>query len=164
MHLESKLNALRSNAMRLNADMTKLQQHVKAFNKDLLVTWQADTLTRLVEVVYERQGWKLPGGVVVGDHVHLDRERLSGMFTTAAGRIRKMTLKKKMGLPGVYYAALQRYKEVAHLRSTDPFQTECAFARWLVSGKENHWGLYRFWGALFPVCYNRSVEESAEIF
>ncbi|PYH91202.1 hypothetical protein BO71DRAFT_359963 [Aspergillus ellipticus CBS 707.79] len=162
-HLESKLDVLRSNASRLNSDLSTLQLHVKAFKKDLLATWQADMLTRLVVVLYERQNWKLPGGVAVGDHVQLDRERLSGMFATAAGRVRKTTLKRKLGLSVKYYSALQRYKEIVHLRSTDPLQTERAFARWLVSEKENHWGMYRFWGALFPLCYCRSVEESAEM-
>ncbi|PYI07596.1 hypothetical protein BO78DRAFT_340879 [Aspergillus sclerotiicarbonarius CBS 121057] len=163
-NLDHKMSKLRSNVIRLNVDLSKLQQHVKAFHNELLTTWQADTLTRLVEVVYERQGWKLPGGVAVGDHFHLSRERQTRMLSTAARRIRKSTLKSDFGLSGQYYSALQRYNDIVHLRSTNSFRTECTFARRLVSEKENHWGMYRFWGALFPLCYSRSVEESAEIF
>ncbi|RAK95062.1 uncharacterized protein BO80DRAFT_469704 [Aspergillus ibericus CBS 121593] len=163
-NLDHKLSRLRSNVIKLNVDLGKLQHHVKAFHNELLTTWQADTLTRLVEVIYERQGWKLPGGVAVGDHIHLGRERQTRIMSTAARRIRKSILKKNFGLSGRYYSALQRYTEIVHMRSTNSFRTECTFARRLVSEKENHWGMYRFWGTLFPLCYSRSVEESAEIF
>ncbi|KAL3262503.1 hypothetical protein ABHI18_002722 [Aspergillus niger] len=163
-NLDYKMSTLRSNVFRLKSDLSKLQRHVKAFHNELLTTWQADTLTRLVEVVYERQNWKLPGGVAVGDHIHLSRERQSRILATAARRIRKPILRKNFGLSVQYYSALQRYDEIVHLRSTNAFRTECTFARRLVSEKENHWGMYRFWGALFPLCYSRSVEESAEIF
>nr|XP_001399348.2 hypothetical protein ANI_1_2308024 [Aspergillus niger CBS 513.88] len=163
-NLDYKMSTLRSNVFRLKSDLSKLQRHVKAFHNELLTTWQADTLTRLVEVVYERQNWKLPGGAAVGDHIHLSRERQSRILATAARRIRKPILRKNFGLSVQYYSALQRYDEIVHLRSTNAFRTECTFARRLVSEKENHWGMYRFWGALFPLCYSRSVEESAEIF
>ncbi|PWY89534.1 hypothetical protein BO94DRAFT_39523 [Aspergillus sclerotioniger CBS 115572] len=163
-NLDYKMSMLRSNVIRLNVDLSKLQQHVKAFHNELLTTWQADTLTRLVEVVYERQGWKFPGGVVVGDHIHIGRDRQTRMLVTAARRIRKSILWNNFGLSVQYYSALQRYIEIAHMRSTNSFRTECTFARRLVSEKEEHWGMYRFWGALFPLCYSRSVEESAEIF
>ncbi|KAI2902971.1 hypothetical protein CBS11852_2107 [Aspergillus niger] len=164
-NLDYKMSTLRSNVLfRLKSDLSKLQRHVKAFHNELLTTWQADTLTRLVEVVYERQNWKLPGGAAVGDHIHLSRERQSRILATAARRIRKPILRKNFGLSVQYYSALQRYDEIVHLRSTNAFRTECTFARRLVSEKENHWGMYRFWGALFPLCYSRSVEESAEIF
>lgn len=53
--------------------------------------------------------------------------------------------------------------QVAEFRSVNPYQTECVFARWLVSEKEKNARLYEFWGALFPICYRRTVEESAEI-
>ena len=38
------------------------------------------------------------------------------------------------------------------------------FAQWLVSEKEKNLDLYLFWTRLFPICYNRTAEESAEIF
>lgn len=54
--------------------------------------------------------------------------------------------------------------QVAPYRSTNPFQTEFAFAKWLVEEQENRPELYAFWSKLFPVCYDRSVQESASIF
>ena len=112
-NLDYKMSTLRSNVFRLKSDLSKLQRHVKAFHNELLTTWQADTLTRLVEVVYERQNWKLPGGVAVGDHIHLSRERQSRILATAARRIRKPILRNNFGLSVQYYSALQRYDEVS---------------------------------------------------
>lgn len=112
-NLDHKMSTLRSNVFRLKTDLSKLQRHVRAFHNELLTTWQADTLTRLVEVVYERQNWKLPGGVAVGDHIHLSRERQSRILATAARRIRKPILRKNFGLSVQYYSALQRYDEVS---------------------------------------------------
>ncbi|CAK37509.1 hypothetical protein An02g02070 [Aspergillus niger] len=112
-NLDYKMSTLRSNVFRLKSDLSKLQRHVKAFHNELLTTWQADTLTRLVEVVYERQNWKLPGGAAVGDHIHLSRERQSRILATAARRIRKPILRKNFGLSVQYYSALQRYDEVS---------------------------------------------------
>ena len=54
--------------------------------------------------------------------------------------------------------------QVVQFRSESPFQTECAFAVWMVSEKENHSNLCRFWGRLYPLCYGRTVEESAVVF
>ncbi|OJI86133.1 hypothetical protein ASPTUDRAFT_38892 [Aspergillus tubingensis CBS 134.48] len=112
-NLDHKMSMLRSNVFRLKTDLSKLQRHVRAFHNELLTTWQADTLTRLVEVVYERQNWKLPGGVAVGDYIHLSRERQSRILATAARRIRKPILRKNFGLSVQYYSALQRYDEVS---------------------------------------------------
>jgi hypothetical protein len=98
-----------------------------AFYGDLLVTWQADILTRLVEVIYENHGWRMPGGVLVGDHSDMDRDTLTRIYLTAAKKIKKETVTKKaVGLSAQYYSALQRYDEVslptAHefLLSPDP--------------------------------------------
>jgi hypothetical protein len=90
-----------------------------AFYGDLLVTWQADILTRLVEVIYENHGWKMPGGVLVGDHSNMDRDTLTRIYLSAAKKIKKETVTKKaVGLSEQYYSALQRYDEVS-LPATD---------------------------------------------
>ncbi|PYH44880.1 uncharacterized protein BP01DRAFT_59256 [Aspergillus saccharolyticus JOP 1030-1] len=161
--LVNKIGKLRINTDQLRHDLMNLELHVKAFNGELLATWQADTLTRLIETIYERHGWKLPGKIAVGDHIFLPRETLSTLYLKALARIKKETVTRRFGLPMRYYHALQRYREVAHLRSTNPDRTESDFARWLVSGKEGNWGAYQFWGRLFPLCYQRSVEQSADI-
>ncbi|CDM35388.1 unnamed protein product [Penicillium roqueforti FM164] len=71
---------------------------------------------------------------------------------------------RKLGLSEKYHQALQRYSEVAPYRSPNPFQTEFAFAKWLVEVREDRPELYAFWSKLFPVCYDRTVYESASIF
>lgn len=49
-------------------------------------------------------------------------------------------------------------------RSQNPFRTEVPFAKWLVEEKENRPDKYRFWSALYPVCYGRTVEESSTLW
>ncbi|KAL2851805.1 hypothetical protein BJX68DRAFT_254777 [Aspergillus pseudodeflectus] len=112
--LESKVKRLCSESFKLNLDVTTLQRHMHAFYGDLLVTWQADILTRLVEVIYENHGWKMPGGVLVGDHSNTDRDTLTRIYLSAAKKIKKETVTKKaVGLSEQYYSALQRYDEVS---------------------------------------------------
>lgn len=112
-------------------------------------------------------------------------EYLTNAYITAAKGIRLQTL-LRLGLSEKYHQALQRYPEVschfdclglrhldrncsnsnqiAHYRSSKPFQTEFGFAKWLIEEREDRPELYSFWSKLFPVCYNRSVEQSASIF
>lgn len=97
---------------------------MKAISGELLVTWQADILTRLVEVIYERHGWRMPGEVLVSDKYSLDRDTLSKIYVMAARKIKKETIMKKaVGLSEQYYLALQRYSEVASpsFQQADPF-------------------------------------------
>lgn len=97
--------------MRLQLDLSKLQRHVNAFHGELLVTWQADTLTRLIEEIYERHRWKLPGGVTPDDHGIVDRDTMSTMYEIASRKIQKDTM-RHMGLSVKHYEALQKYDEV----------------------------------------------------
>ncbi|KAG2413457.1 hypothetical protein HFD88_002646 [Aspergillus terreus] len=161
--LDTKIKELRSNTLRLRLDLMKFQRHMNGFNREFLVTWQADTLTRLIEVIYEGHGWRLPGGVTSRDHGVVNRERMSMMYGIAARKLKKETL-RALGLYDRYHEALQKYDEITPFRSADPFQSECSFARWLVSKKDTQVEVYRFWGALFPLCYGRTVEEASEIF
>ncbi|KAL4795309.1 hypothetical protein BDV19DRAFT_378991 [Aspergillus venezuelensis] len=111
--LENKVKQLCSESLRLNFDVTLLKCHMSAFRGELLVTWQADVLTRLIEVIYERHGWRMPGEILVGDHDRLDRETLSKIYILAAKKIKKETVTKKaVGLSERYHQALQRYDEV----------------------------------------------------
>ncbi|KAL4879104.1 hypothetical protein BJY04DRAFT_208848 [Aspergillus karnatakaensis] len=111
--LESKVKLLCFESLRLKLDVRTLQCHMNAFNSDLLVTWQADILTRLVEVIYERHGWKMPGGIHIGDHDDLQRDALSMAYVQAAKKVKKETVTKKaVGLSEQYYLALQRYEDL----------------------------------------------------
>ncbi|KAL4741506.1 hypothetical protein BDV11DRAFT_203424 [Aspergillus similis] len=143
--LEGKVKQLCSESLRLTFDVTLLKRYMKAISGELLVTWQADILTRLIEVIYERHGWRMPGEVLVGDKYSLDRDTLSKIYVMAARKIKKETIMKKA---------------VVHLRSTNPFRSESSFARWLVSQKSIRPKMYRFWARLFPVCYKLAVTAS----
>ncbi|KAI9371287.1 hypothetical protein BJX61DRAFT_534935 [Aspergillus egyptiacus] len=118
--LESRVRHLCSQSLELNHDITRLNHHMTAFNGDLLATWQADILTRLVEVIYEKHGWKMPGGLLVGDHDDLDRDVLSGTYAMAARKVKKETVTEKtVGLSEKHYLALRRYDAVSQLIMTD---------------------------------------------
>lgn len=112
--LDTKIKELRSNTLRLRLDLMKFQRHMNGFNREFLVTWQADTLTRLIEVIYEGHGWRLPGGVTSRDHGVVNRERMSMMYGIAARKLKKETL-RALGLYERYYEALQKYDEVCQL-------------------------------------------------
>ncbi|KAE8319349.1 hypothetical protein BDV41DRAFT_519681 [Aspergillus transmontanensis] len=70
------------------------------------MTWQADILTRLVEVVYERSGWKMPGGITARSHEGMDEAKVTLMYRTAARKIKKETLRRRFNLSVQYYLAL----------------------------------------------------------
>lgn len=119
--LESKVKQLCSESLRLTIDVSVLKCHMNAFCGELLVTWQADILTRLVEVIYERHGWRMPGEILVGDHDDLDRNTLSKIYVMAAKKVKRETVTKKaVGLSEQYHAALQRYDEVGPYEDPNP--------------------------------------------
>ncbi|CAG8217576.1 unnamed protein product [Penicillium salamii] len=177
--IEHRLEKLRANTTRLKRELWLLQRHVKEFRHPLFENWEADLLTRLIEVAYASEYRKLPGGVVIGKETFSERENLTRAYSLAARDIRSTTI-RKLGLSDRYHEALQRYPEVscgwtyleprtdmdqvAPYRSQNPFRTEFAFAKWLVEEKESRPELYGFWSKLFPVCYDRSVQQSASFF
>ncbi|KAJ5317099.1 hypothetical protein PENANT_c029G06798 [Penicillium antarcticum] len=161
--IERRLLKLQANTTRLKRELWLLQRHIKEFRHPLFEVWEADMLTRLIEVAYAHQHRKLPGGVVLGQSSFAERENLTHAFSIAAKGIRQATL-SKLGLGEKYHQALQRYTEVAPYRSANTFQTEFAFAKWLVEEQEDRPELYAFWSKLFPVCYDRTAQESASIF
>ena len=111
--LESRARKLSNNIAELELDVTRVKRHIKAFQGELLMTWQADILTRLVEVVYERSGWKMPGGITASSHEDMGKAEVTLMYRTAARKIKKETL-RRFGLSVQYYLALQRYDEVSY--------------------------------------------------
>ncbi|KAJ5772991.1 Polyketide synthase enoylreductase [Penicillium paradoxum] len=162
-HIERRLAKLQANTVRLKRELWLLQRHVKEFRHPLFENWEADMLTRLIEVAHANQYQKLPGGIVIGQPSFAEREQLTHAYSTVAKGIRMHTL-RKLGLSEKYHQALQRYPEIAPYRSPNPYMTEFAFAKWLIEEKDNRPELYGFWSKLFPICYNRSVQESASIF
>ena len=173
------MEKLLANTTRLKRELWLLQRHIREFRHPLFESWEADMLTRLIEVAYASEYRKLPGGIVIGKETFSERENLTRAYSLAARDIRSSTI-GKLGLSDRYYEALQRYPEVgcgqtylevrtdmdqvAPYRSANPFRTEFAFAKWLVEEKEDRPELYAFWSKLFPVCYDRSVQQSASFF
>ncbi|KAJ5129380.1 uncharacterized protein N7515_005419 [Penicillium bovifimosum] len=162
-HIERRLAKVQANTIRLKRELWLLQRHIKEFRHPLFENWEADVLTRLIEVAHAQQYQKAPSGLVIGQPTFAEREKLTQTYISAAKGIRLATL-RKLGLSEKYHQALQRYSEVAPYRSSRPYQTEFTFAKWLIEEKENRPELYEFWSKLFPVCYNRSIDKSAAIF
>ncbi|KAJ5549915.1 hypothetical protein N7461_004613 [Penicillium sp. DV-2018c] len=183
-HIERRLAKVQANTVRLKRELWLLQRHIKEFRHPLFENWEADLLTRLIEVAHAQQYQKAPSGLVLGRPTFAEREHLTQTYISAARGIRLGTL-RKLGLSEKYHQALQRYSEVsavdlalrtlpglaltwneqvAPYRSSHPYQTEFAFAKWLIEEKENRPELYAFWSKLFPICYDRSIAKCASIF
>jgi hypothetical protein len=112
-HIERRLSKLQANTTRLKRELWLLQRHIKEFRHPLFENWEADMLTRLIEVAHAHQHRKLPGGVVLGQSSFAERENLTHAFSIAAKGIRQSTL-QRLGLSEKYHQALQRYSEVSH--------------------------------------------------
>lgn len=106
------MSKLRTSTLQLKRDIVRFQQHIRAFHHDLLPTWQADILTRLIEIVYTAQRRKLPGGFTPGERQGVDRWALTRAYTVAARKIYQSTLWMAFGLPMQYHLALHKYEEV----------------------------------------------------
>ncbi|KAJ5899289.1 hypothetical protein N7495_004033 [Penicillium taxi] len=159
--LRHRVAKLQTNTARLRREIWLLQRHIKDFNHPLFENWEADILTRLIEVAHGTQRRVMP--MSISEANTADREKISRVYTDAAKQIWPNTI-YRLGLSMMYHEALQRYSEVAPYRSPNPFQTEVAFAKWLVEERENKPEKYEFWAKLYPVCYGRTVEKSACIF
>lgn len=85
---------------------------MKDFRHPLFESWEADLLTRLIEVAYAFEYRKLPGDVVIGKETFSEREKLTHAYSTAARNVRLSTI-RKLGLSDRYHEALQRYPEVS---------------------------------------------------
>ena len=116
--LENKMCKLSAGTSRLNRDLLKLRRQVDSFHNECLSTWQADILTRLIEVVHIKQRRKLPWGIAVGKGESQDRELVSRAYVTAAGRIGRKVLEQKFNLGSKYHDALKRYNEVSSWHCT----------------------------------------------
>ena len=102
---------LQANTVRLKRELWLLQRHVKDFHHPLFENWEADILTRLIEIAHARQRRKLPGGVAIGEFTTAERETLSRAYGIAALQISLGTI-QKLGLSEKYHEAVMRYSEV----------------------------------------------------
>lgn len=112
LDVERKLEKLAISSKELSRDISKLGRHIASIYHPLLITWQADILTRLIDVVYSRTSRTLPNSVLIGEHRTQNRQVISSAYVAAVAKIDKHTLKKHFRLSMKYFRALQRYDEV----------------------------------------------------
>ncbi|KAJ5759568.1 hypothetical protein N7520_006724 [Penicillium odoratum] len=141
------------------SEVAELERGLKNLNHPLLAAWEADVLTRFIEVAHASEPRLQPNSYLlrVG---RLTREEYSRGFTFAARRISEQTM-LNLGLGPEHFAMIREY----HVnRSGTPFHTEPFFARWLVHFRNIRPEMYALWAPFFPICYNRSIHESAILF
>lgn len=110
--LQSRAEKMHFNAQRLKREITNLTRHINDFSSPLLETWEADILTRLIEIAHVRQLSKMPEGVAIRENTVSERDLISKAYCNAARRVKATTL-FKFGLDQSHYEALQRYPEVS---------------------------------------------------
>lgn len=109
----------------LEREISVLSRHIKQYSHHpFLETWQADLLTRLIEVAYVRQTRKLPAGVSIGETNTAEREILSRAYSNAARRVHWSTL-DSLGLDVRHHDALQRYSDVSWKPFSPSFSHGC---------------------------------------
>lgn len=157
-NLSKKMEQLTTNIKKMTRELSNLHSGIKSVQHPCLVTWEADILTKLIDVAYSKIG---KGLQTIMKHQKHSRDMVTRAYVVAAVKIPRCVLKDQLGLSRRYHLYLARYKEVAEFRSENPIDTAEDFARWLLRKKEDMSSLYGFWAKLFPICYNRKVEEYA---
>ncbi|KAJ6096492.1 hypothetical protein N7486_007238 [Penicillium sp. IBT 16267x] len=140
-------------------ELEQLEAHVKDLHHPLVVNWEADIITRLIEVAHSKEP-NLSSNSLLMTARNLDRETMSRGYSLAAKKISFETI-RKFGLREQHYEVLRRYDELVEHRSKNPFHTEGFFARWLVHNRLAIPEKYAFWAPFFLACYGRNVNQSA---
>ncbi|KAJ5928448.1 hypothetical protein N7466_007404 [Penicillium verhagenii] len=143
-------------------------QIVRDINDPQIRNWEADMLTRLIEIAYYKQLSNVPAGsirsgrsVLILDN-NLNFNAMTVRYRHASRSIGLGTL-ERLGLNSSHHRLLRRYGEFARYRSDNPFSTEPYFARWLDHSQHVNRQKYGFWGSLFFVCYGRTIRQSADL-
>lgn len=110
--IQRQIKRMQRDSARLRRELLLLHRHVRVFNHPMYETWEADILTRLIEVAHAHQRRKLPQGVAIGEATVAHRENLSLAYANAVNQIHPSTL-QQLGLSEKYHTALQRYNEVS---------------------------------------------------
>lgn len=110
-YLENYMNKIIVDVGGLERDLGLLELRVKNFHHPIRDTWEANILTRLIEVAHAKQTRKLPPGVAMREASTAERDILSRAYHVASKRVTLDTI-LKLGLTAEYYEALQRYPEV----------------------------------------------------
>lgn len=151
--LQRKMDQLKANTNRLQREISLLQRHTGSLKHPAFEIWEADILSRLIEVAHGPQRMK---------NLFIDQTSTETQaYVNASRNVHEGTL-RQLGLGPKYGKALLRYSEIVQYRSRDPSKTESEFARWLVR-QEDRPEKFAFWAKLFPVCYGRSIQQSAAL-
>ena len=149
--LACRLVKLKVNTGRLQRELFLLQRHIKEFQCPLFETYEADILTRLIDVAHAHQDKKMKGGTAISFQSIAEREIISRAYINASKQVQEETI-EKLGLSNQHYLAICRYEEVRKC-----FSLSRALARAWKFGETEH---------RFPVSaytYNRSQHIAAQI-
>ncbi|KAJ5923711.1 hypothetical protein N7454_008956 [Penicillium verhagenii] len=142
--------------------LAELDQCLRDQANPQIRNWEADLLTRLVEVAHYKQSVNLGDGRMwVPDHTY-SYDTMTHRYRSAARAITLHTL-EQLGLDDRYHRMLSRYDQFVGFRSGNPLSTESEFARWLVHSEHYNGQKFDFWNPLFRICYGRTVRESAAL-
>jgi len=109
--LARKMAQVQANVARLKREISLLYRHIKDYDHPLFETWEADILTRLVEVACAAQPNTHLDEFPIGLVGNGEREIVSRAYVDAAKQVQEDTL-YKLGLTHQHYLAIDRYEEV----------------------------------------------------
>lgn len=92
------------------SELDQLESHINELNHPKLLSWQADIITRLIEVAHSKEPNLSSSSLLLTAH-YLDHETMSRGYSLAARKISLETL-CKFGLGEQHYEVLRRYDEV----------------------------------------------------
>lgn len=110
--IQRMLDQVKANSGRLQRETFLLQRHIGSLKNPAFETWEADILTRLIEIAYARQRIKLSQGVSIGETSSANGESLNQAYVNASYQVHENTL-RQLGLNPKYGKALLRYHEVS---------------------------------------------------
>ncbi|KAJ5792497.1 uncharacterized protein N7503_008475 [Penicillium pulvis] len=160
--IEAQMARMNSNIGDFMSELDQLESHINELNHPKLLSWQADIVTRLIEVAHSKEPNLSSSSLLLTAH-YLDHETMSRGYSLAARKISLETM-RKFGLGEQHYEVLRRYDELLEHRSKNPFHTESFFARWLVANQHVAPEKFLFWSPFFLACYGRSISQSATFF
>lgn len=101
---------MNSNIGDFMSELDQLESHINELNHPKLLSWQADIVTRLIEVAHSKEPNLSSSSLLLTAH-YLDHETMSRGYSLAARKISLETM-RKFGLGEQHYEVLRRYDEV----------------------------------------------------
>jgi hypothetical protein len=135
-----------------------MQDTILSMQMENLKLYRGNMLVDLVEKILQKQGKSPPTGA--GN----DPSHSTTRHALAAQNIRKKDL-KDLDIDLKYLKALQSFPVYNAARNSQAHDTHIAFAKLLLSPRfqEAKPFEYPYWSGLFPLCYDKTVEEVAKL-